>query len=235
MSGGDSTGGDNDENRGEGDNANNGEGRDLLGEFQRLDIRTLWGFWLFRLRQHTLRRQTDGSLYPAYILECNDWVNVVSTTQDGQLIMVRQLRFGTWTEELEVPGGILDRGEDPAQAAERELLEETGYRCGRLSRLGVVRPNPAVQNNRLHVFWAQDCRLVAEQRLDAFESIQVQLLPQERAYAMLGQDIGHAAAVSSLALFFRNQGVLGKGAPDGDALATDAPDEGALGKGGPDG
>lgn len=187
------------------------EKRDLLGEFQRLDIRTLWGFWLFRLREHLLRRQSDGSLYPAYILECNDWVNVVSTTADGQLIMVRQLRFGTWTEELEVPGGILDRGEDPAQAAERELLEETGYRCGSLTRLGVVRPNPAVQNNRLHVFWAQDCRQVAEQQLDAFESIQVQLLPQERAYRMLGEGIGHAAAVSSLALFFRQQGVLGGG------------------------
>jgi 8-oxo-dGTP pyrophosphatase MutT (NUDIX family) len=85
-------------------------------------------------------------------LEIPDWVNVVGVTQDAELILVRQRRHGIDAETLEIPGGCVDPGESPAAAAARELLEETGYGEGVWRSLGWVWSNPAIQNNRTHLF-----------------------------------------------------------------------------------
>jgi ADP-ribose pyrophosphatase len=76
------------------------------------------------------RNETEHRLT---LVECPDWVNVIAVTSDGQLIFVRQFRFGIWANTLEIPGGSLEPGEAPAAAAARELEEETGYRAGRLA------------------------------------------------------------------------------------------------------
>ena len=67
---------------------------------------------------------------------------------------------------LELPAGLVgDNGdieEDFRTAAQRELVEETGYRADSLVPLGSVNPNPALFGNRLHAFLARDARRVAE-------------------------------------------------------------------------
>ena len=144
--------------------------------------------------EHTSPR-TQQTL-EALVLECADWCNVIALTEQDELVMVRQFRFGSQQVELEIPGGIVDPGEEPISSAQRELLEETGYRAARWTSLGSVAPNPAMQRKRLHVFLAEGCVRVAEQEFDHFEDIGVELLsrPQVDA-AMADGTISHALVV----------------------------------------
>src|SRR5271166_1054928 len=83
----------------------------------------------------------------AFTVRCSDWCNVVAVTPDDHVVLVWQYRFGTDALSLEIPGGVIDHGEDPAQAARRELREETGYEAEVFEPLLVIEPNPAIQNN----------------------------------------------------------------------------------------
>src|SRR5580765_2300990 len=117
-------------------------------------------FRIFRIRTVTARSPRTGQAHPFTILECPDWINVVARTTEGRLLMIRQFRHGTGKVTLEIPGGMVDPGESPADAAVRELREETGYAGGTPRLLGVVEPNPAIQTNLCHLFWIDDCRRV---------------------------------------------------------------------------
>lgn len=118
-----------------------------------------------------------------YVFDFPDWVNVVALTPDNQIILVEQYRHAAGEDFLEVPGGSTDhKGEDPRQAAARELLEETGYQPEEMIDCGAHFPNPALQSNRMHTFVALNCRKVAEPHLDPFEDLQVRLMPLTEAY-----------------------------------------------------
>jgi 8-oxo-dGTP pyrophosphatase MutT (NUDIX family) len=67
-----------------------------------------------------------GKHVSTVVLESSDWVNVVALTADERVVLVRQYRFGTEEIGLEIPGGLVDPGETPLEAARRELREETG-------------------------------------------------------------------------------------------------------------
>ena len=129
------------------------------------------------------RRAADQREADYYVLESPDWANVVALTRDERdrecFLMVRQYRQGSMRVGLEFPGGVVDPGEDPVAAVERELLEETGYRAAAIHRLGSVNPNPALMSNRCHTFLATDCRPAGKQELDANEIIDVELVPTD--------------------------------------------------------
>ena len=63
---------------------------------------------------------------------------------EGKLVMVRQFRHGSDRITSELPGGIVDAGETPEEAAGRELEEESGFRTGKVTLLGQMNPNPAL-------------------------------------------------------------------------------------------
>ncbi len=133
------------------------------------------------------------------VLETRDWVNVVARTPEGRFVFVRQFRFGTERVTTEIPGGVVERGEEPLAAAKRELREETGYEASRWSELGRVEPNPAFQDNHCHHFLADGARRVGDQQLDAGEDIAVATLTEaEVQTGIAAGEIAHTLVLSAL-------------------------------------
>jgi ADP-ribose pyrophosphatase len=72
-------------------------------------------------------RHTDGSADPHYLINSSDFVVVTALNPQGELLLVRQIRPAINGPSVELPSGHVDPGENPEQAARRELLEETGH------------------------------------------------------------------------------------------------------------
>jgi ADP-ribose pyrophosphatase len=139
---------------------------------------------------------------PFLTFACPDWCNVVAITEEDELALVWQYRFGTEEMSLELPGGVIDPGETPLEAARRELREETGYDAPHFEPLSQVHPNPALQGNVCHSFIARGARLVGPQQLDDDEECELLLVPVSRARELLVEpSFTHALCVAALQAF----------------------------------
>lgn len=101
---------------------------------------------------------------------------IIPVTKEGEILFVRQYRYAVETALLEIPAGKIDPGEDPDTCAARELTEETGYRAGRLTKLGAVFTTPGFCNEKIHLYLAEDL-IPAHQHLDADEFLDVVRMP----------------------------------------------------------
>jgi len=77
---------------------------------------------------------------------------------DPTILLIEQFRHAADGNLLEIPAGRLDKGEDPADCARRELLEEVGVTAGRLERLTTIWTTPGFTDERIHLFWASDLK-----------------------------------------------------------------------------
>jgi ADP-ribose diphosphatase len=178
-----------------------------VASWQRLGSEQVADCRVFRVRcDHSLDPR-DGREHDFFVIEAPDWINVVPITADGRVVMIEQFRHGTNEVTLEVPGGMVDEGESAIEAANRELLEETGFKAREFVSLGKTRPNPAIQNNWLHSFVAQDCIFQEAPKFDGEEHIAVRLVPLADVPALIADGtINHALVVVAfhrLALFER--------------------------------
>lgn len=141
--------------------------------------------WLV-LRQDHLRLPGGGEIPQYYISEFPPWANVVAVTPDDQLVMVRQYRPGIAQVHFELPAGVVDAADpDPRSAAERELLEETGYGGGTWSLLTTVSANPALQTNLTYAFLAEGVVPVRAALPEATEDLRVHLVPVAEALQLV--------------------------------------------------
>jgi 8-oxo-dGTP pyrophosphatase MutT (NUDIX family) len=131
---------------------------------------------LFRVRYDWMRNPRNGASLKALILEGGDWVNIAAITPSEQIVIVRQFRFGVGKTTTEIPAGLVEPGESPLAAAQRELREETGYTSNEWVSLGSVDANSAFLNNQCHLWLARNARPTSSTALDASEDIQVDLL-----------------------------------------------------------
>lgn len=136
------------------------------------------------------------------IVDAPDWVNVIAHTADDRLVLVNQFRYGINAFSWEIPGGVIEHGEDPVLAGTRELLEETGYSGESARLLASIHPNPAFIQNRCHLVLVENCRLTAPPAWDPDEEIEVATLPTAEVYARArAGGITHSLALSALMCF----------------------------------
>lgn len=125
------------------------------------------------LRADRCELPNGQAIEPYYVLEERDWVHVVAIDDARGVLVVEQYRHGAAAVCVEFPGGIIDPGESPLQAGQRELLEETGYSARDWIKVGEAYANPARQTNRVHTFVARGLSEQSAQRLDEAEQISV--------------------------------------------------------------
>lgn len=120
-----------------------------------------------------------------YVLEYPDWVNTIAITKDGMFVFVRQYRYAIGKTVNELCAGVIEKGEDPMDAAKRELMEETGFGGGKWQKWMTISANPSTHTNLTHCYLAMDVERMDVQHLDQAEDIEVRLFSREKVMDML--------------------------------------------------
>ena len=151
------------------------------------------------------RRHPDWNKESEFVLiDSPSWVNIIPLTHDNKVIFIQQYRHGINEITLEVPGGLVEKGEDPGAAGERECMEETG--CSSPERavfLGENHPNPAFLNNSCFSYAWFGCEKTAEQNLEGNEDINVIEIPlnEVKNYILSGK-IKHSLVLTAFFFYF---------------------------------
>ena len=152
----------------------------------------------FSVRRDRVLLPSGHTIDGYVVLESPPWVTIVAITQEDELVLIRQYRHGLGRVDLELPGGFVD-DEDPVEAAQRELLEETGYGEGEWRVLQTVAPNPAIMNNWNYWVLAEGVRPVSAPLPDEGEDLALDLRPSASIKELLASsEIVHALHVGAL-------------------------------------
>ena len=141
--------------------------------------------------EHHVVELPDGRVIPDWPwVTTPDYINVVAVTEDEHFICFRQVKYGIDGDTLAVVGGYIEQGEEPLEAAKRELLEETGYEAPDWISLGsyLVDPNRGIATG--HLFLARSARYVTQRNADDLEEQELLLLTRE--------EIEHAIEVGEI-------------------------------------
>lgn len=162
---------------------------------------------IFSLERSRAISPFDDRPYAFHRIVSVDWAQILPITADGEAVLVRQYRHGARRVTLEMPGGLIDAGEDPATAALRECLEETGYRARTAQPLGVVSPNPALFTNRLFTFYATGVERERAVQNVGTEVTEVVLVPvTELEELLLAGEIDHALVAGAMWRYLKLHG-----------------------------
>jgi 8-oxo-dGTP pyrophosphatase MutT (NUDIX family) len=161
------------------------------------------------LRADRCETAAGVSIDPYYVLEPPDWIQLIAFDRQDRILLNRQYRHGAGIISTEFPCGKVERGEAPADAARRELLEETGCAAEELLALPVLSPNPTHYSNRLHAFIAVNTHPVQHPKVDPTEEIEFGFSTIPDVLALIDQGAFlQALHVAYFFLALRRRGLL---------------------------
>jgi ADP-ribose pyrophosphatase len=151
-------------------------------------------------------RLDNGRLSVRELVRVADAVLMLPMLDDGTVLLIRQYRKGPEVDLLELPAGKIDPGEEPLTAAHRELLEETGYRAGKMERLSGVYTCPGFCNELIHLYLATELKR-ERPRPDDDELIHLAPTPLAEVERMLLDGrLVDSKSVAALGLFLLRRG-----------------------------
>jgi ADP-ribose pyrophosphatase len=172
---------------------------DPVTDWREVSRETTGDYRVFSVERSVAVSPADSQPRSFYRIQTQTWTQIIPITADDEVVMIRQYRHGAQRVTLEIPGGLVDPGEDPAEAALRECLEETGYRATRAEPLGAVNPNPALFANTLYGYFATGVsleRAVANTGSEITEPVLVPL--RELRERLVSGEIDHALVAQTL-------------------------------------
>lgn len=132
-------------------------------------------------------RMPDGSeAYRETVIRGKNAAAVLAVDTDGSLIFVRQYRHAFGEMLLEIPAGVMEDGEEPADGVVRELEEETGKKAGKLEFLCELYPTVGYCTEKIQMFIATELT-EGQQKLDADEFVEIERYTLEEALAMISR------------------------------------------------
>ncbi len=129
-------------------------------------------------------RLPNGNVAQRDVVRHPGAVAVIALTDEGKIVLVHQYRTALEQVTLEIPAGKLERGEDPAEAAVRELMEETGYMAARMAYLGPIAVAAGYSDEIIHLYMAMGLSFVGA-RPDADEFVHVDLVDLDEMVDMV--------------------------------------------------
>lgn len=135
------------------------------------------------------------------------WVNfprqvvlIFPIDKDGYIYLTKEFTYATNKYSLEVPGGVINEGETPELAAERESLEELGIKISSLEKLTILHENTSRVNNTSHLFLA-NVKSWGKTKLESGEDISLVKVTVEEAYKkVLSGEISTATVATGILL-----------------------------------
>ena len=131
----------------------------------------------------------EGDTKHFVVMDAPDWVIVIPEIYINNIknfIMVKQWRHGSNSISIEFPGGVIDKGESPLEAAKRELLEETGFLTDEMIFLGSISPNPAIMSNKVHFYCAKNMHNTHKLNLDDDEYVHYAFMKATDVFSHMG-------------------------------------------------
>jgi ADP-ribose pyrophosphatase len=104
--------------------------------------------------QRLFQRVSDGTLHPRDVVRHPDAAAILPLLDDGRVCFVQNYRVAVDETLIELPAGVVEPGEDPAQTARRELAEETGFQARNIQLLATFYTSPGILDERMHLFLA---------------------------------------------------------------------------------
>ncbi|MEV6286298.1 NUDIX hydrolase [Kribbella sp. NPDC051770] len=159
------------------------------------------GFLTVNSRRYRLPngREADWDVFgPRQTAGVAGGITVLPLTPEGRVVAIRLFRAGPDQVVTNLPGGLIDPGEDPADAGRRELAEETGYTCGSIEVAGWIW-SAASSTYPKYVAIARDCVRTEQQDLDEFEDI----VPIELTVEELRQELRTPGAMTGVDAAYR--------------------------------
>ena len=167
-------------------------------------VRDRWA----RVRADRVEIANGEVLDPFYVIEEHEWVHSVVLDRDQQILLVRQYRYPGDVFTWELPGGMVEHGEDLLLAAQRELIEETGASAPQRRHIASLFPNPARQTNRIHAYLAEDAAITATPQLDSSEAIECGWHSIAGVFDLISS--GEFCQANHIALFYITLEALGR-------------------------